>query len=70
MKVKCMTAQELIEALQRCQPDAEVYVHAEMSLLVECPVTGIVHRTETGEQWQAVLQIEEVDEEELLAVEN
>jgi hypothetical protein len=70
MKAQGMTVRELIRALQQFPADSEVYVHSEMSLLVECPVTGIVHRTETGEQWQAVLQIEEVDEEEMRVVEN
>jgi hypothetical protein len=70
MKPQGMTVQEVIQALQQFPADSEVYVHSEMSLLVECPVNGVVHRTESGGQWQAVLQIEEVDEEEMRVVEN
>jgi hypothetical protein len=70
MKAQGMTVQELIRALQQFPAESEVYVHSEMSLLVECPVIGVVHRTESGAEWQAVLQIAELDEEEMRVVEN
>jgi hypothetical protein len=63
MKEKYLTVGELLAALSQFEPEDTVYVHAEMSLLVECPVIGVLRQAESSGGWQAVIRIEESAEE-------
>jgi hypothetical protein len=64
MKEKFLTVGELLEALSQFAPEDPVYVHAEMSMLVECPVIGVTRSADSAEKWKAVLAIKEMEEED------
>jgi hypothetical protein len=68
MKKKPLTVEELMEALLQFDPKAEVVVHAEMSMLVECPVIGVRRAADAADQWQAIIEIKEMEEEDEAAL--